>query len=153
MSKPTKKEFTPLINKKTFGGTKLDEKHVEIKGANSFGRSSNNPPVKPDAPIESTKSETSIETTSTTPNIRNKQKKERPDPRLAASKTAKMSPDVLLKINTLKPFIKDSEGIDKTSFNSIVDLLIENYVNTNLTVRQSEGYKQVYKQLFETLDK
>ncbi|EJQ73039.1 hypothetical protein [Bacillus toyonensis] len=143
MSKPTKKEFTPLINKKTFGGTKLDEKHVEIKGANSFGRSSNNLPVKPDAPIETT----------TSPDIRNKQQKERPDPRLAASKTAKMSPDVLLKINTLKPFIKDSEGIDKTSFNSIVDLLIENYVNTNLTVRQSEGYKQVYKQLFETLDK
>ncbi|EOP20042.1 hypothetical protein [Bacillus toyonensis] len=152
MSKPTKKEFTPLITKKTFGGTKLDEKHVEIKGANSFGRSSNNPPVKPSAPIESTKAETSIETT-TPPDIRNKQQKERPDPRLAASKTAKMSPDVLLKINTLKPFIKDSEGIDKTSFNSIVDLLIENYVNTNLTVRQSEGYKQVYKQLFETLDK
>lgn len=152
MLKPTKKEFTPLINKKTSGGTKLDEKHVEIKGANSFGRSSNNPSTKPDAPIETTPPKASIEPTAT-PDIRNKQQKERPDPRLTANKTAKMSPDVLLKINTLKPFIKESEGIDKTSFNSIIDLLIENYVNTNLTIRQSEGYKQVYKQLFETLDK
>lgn len=145
MSKNPKVAPTPLINKKASGGTPLQEKHVKVIGSNSFGRKSNNSPVKPETSIENT--------TSAKPDIRNKQQKERPDPRLFANKTAKISPDVLLKINTLKPFIKDSENIDRMSFNSMVDLLIEYYVNTNLTVRQSEGYKQVYKQLFETLNK
>lgn len=55
---------------------------------------------------------------------------EKPDQRLVPSKTAKLSPAVLLKLNTLKPFIQEQEGMDKTSINNIVDMLIENYVDT-----------------------
>ncbi|MFJ6194407.1 hypothetical protein ACIQF3_28635 [Bacillus thuringiensis] len=77
---------------------------------------------------------------------------EKPDQRLVPSKTAKISPAVLLKLNTLKPFIQEQEGMDKTSINNIVDMLIENYVDTKLANRHSEAYKDMYTRLYEVLD-
>lgn len=74
------------------------------------------------------------------------------DLRLFPSKTAKISPAVLLKLNTLKPFIKNLEDMDKASINKIIDILLESYVNTKLNFRQSEGYKSMYKHLVEMLD-
>ncbi|MFT4139836.1 MAG: hypothetical protein QM671_12685 [Bacillus sp. (in: firmicutes)] len=135
MSNFKKTPFSPLINKSTSSNT-LIEKHVEVKGTNSFSRNS--------SPATNKVAE---------PNIKYKQPKISSDSRLIPTKTAKMSPSVLLKINTLKPFIKDSENMDKASVNNIIELLIENYVNTKLTVRQAEGYKGIYLHLFEMLDK
>ncbi|EEK53193.1 hypothetical protein bcere0004_55000 [Bacillus cereus BGSC 6E1] len=77
---------------------------------------------------------------------------EKPDQRLVPSKTAKISPAVLLKLNTLKPFIQEQEGMDKTSINNIVDMLIENYVDTKLANRHSKAYKDMYKRLYEVLE-
>ncbi|PFD62270.1 hypothetical protein [Bacillus thuringiensis] len=77
---------------------------------------------------------------------------EKPDQRLVPSKTAKISPAVLLKLNTLKPFIQEQEGMDKTSINNIVDMLIENYVDTKLANRHSEAYKDMYTRLYEVLE-
>nr|WP_240516378.1 hypothetical protein [Bacillus cereus] len=77
---------------------------------------------------------------------------EKPDQRLVPSKTAKISPAVLLKLNTLKPFIQEQEGMDKTSINNIVDMLIENYVDTKLVNRHSKAYKDMYKRLYEVLE-
>jgi len=77
---------------------------------------------------------------------------EKPDQRLVPSKTAKISPAVLLKLNTLKPFIQEKEGMDKTSINNIVDMLIENYVDTKLANRHSKAYKDMYKRLYEVLE-
>ncbi|MEC2708084.1 hypothetical protein P9Z39_20750 [Bacillus thuringiensis] len=77
---------------------------------------------------------------------------EKPDQRLVPSKTAKISPAVLLKLNTLKPFIKEQEGIEKTSINNIIDMLIESFVDTHLANRHSEAYKDMYKRLYETLE-
>ncbi|MFJ8531589.1 hypothetical protein [Bacillus sp. NPDC094106] len=77
---------------------------------------------------------------------------EKPDQRLVPSKTAKISPAVLLKLNTLKPFIQEQEGMDKTSINNIIDMLVENYVDTKLTNRHSKGYKDMYKRLYEMLE-
>lgn len=65
-----------------------------------------------------------------------------------------MSPDVILKINTLKPYIKDLEELNANgtpSINEIIDMLVDNYVNTKLTTRQLEGYKAVYQNLYEHL--
>ncbi|GLV64196.1 hypothetical protein Bmyc01_28660 [Bacillus mycoides] len=115
----------------------LNDKGVEIKGTNDFGR--NNEPVKKKV---------------MTPII-NKGKipaPEKPDQRLVPSKTAKISPAILLKLNTLKPFIQEQEGMDKTSINNIIDMLVENYVDTNLTNRHSKGYKDMYKRLYEMLE-
>lgn len=78
---------------------------------------------------------------------------EKPDSRLVPSKTAKISPAVLLKLNTLKPFIKEQESIKKTSINSIIDMPLESYVNTKLTIRQSGDYKGMYKHLYKMLEK
>lgn len=75
-----------------------------------------------------------------------------PDQRLVPSKTAKISPAVLLKLNTLKPFIKEQEGIEKTSINNIIDMLVESFVDTHLANRHSEAYKDMYKRLYETLE-
>lgn len=135
MSKLKKTPFTPLINKPSSNNT-LNEKHVAIKGTNSFSREGN-----------------AQTPTSTTLNIEYKEVQNKYDPRLIPNKTAKMSPDVLLKINTLKPFIRESENLDRISINNIIDLLIENYVNTKLTVRQAEGYTGIYINLFKMLNK
>lgn len=77
---------------------------------------------------------------------------EKPDQRLVPSKTAKISPAVLLKLNTLKPFIQEQESMDKTSINNIIDILVENYVDTHLVNRHSKAYKDMYKRLYETLE-
>ncbi|QWH75509.1 hypothetical protein EXW59_01225 (plasmid) [Bacillus mycoides] len=75
-----------------------------------------------------------------------------PDQRVVPSKTAKVSPAVLLKLNTLKPFIQEQEGMDKTSINNIIDMLVESYVDTHLVNRHSKAYKDMYKRLYETLE-
>lgn len=65
-----------------------------------------------------------------------------------------MSSDVILKLNTLKPYIKDLEemGSDgNPSINDIVNMLLDNYINTKLSTRQLQGYKAVYQNLFEHL--
>ncbi|ETT85582.1 hypothetical protein [Bacillus mycoides] len=77
---------------------------------------------------------------------------EKPDQRLVPSKTAKISPAVLLKLNTLKPFIQEQEGMDKTSINNIINMLVENYVDTHLANRHSKAYKDMYKRLYEMLE-
>lgn len=77
---------------------------------------------------------------------------EKPDNRLIASKTTKISPAVLLKLNTLKPFIKEQEDMGKTSINNIIDILVESYVDTQLINRHSKAYKDMYKRLYETLE-
>ncbi|OUB56702.1 hypothetical protein [Bacillus thuringiensis] len=77
---------------------------------------------------------------------------EKPDNRLIASKTAKISPAVLLKLNTLKPFIKEQEGMEKASINNIIDMLVESFVDTHLANRHSNAYKDMYKRLYETLE-
>ncbi|PES33314.1 hypothetical protein [Bacillus thuringiensis] len=77
---------------------------------------------------------------------------EKPDQRLVPSKTAKISPAVLLKLNTLKPFIKEQEGMEKTSINNIIDMLVEGFVDTRLANHHSKAYKYMYKRLYETLE-
>ncbi|MGG0208528.1 hypothetical protein [Bacillus mycoides] len=77
---------------------------------------------------------------------------EKPDQRLVPSKTAKLSPAVLLKLNTLKPFIQEQEGMEKTSINNIIDMLVESYVDANLQNRHSKAYRDMYKRLYEVLD-
>ncbi|MBM6649022.1 hypothetical protein [Bacillus sp. RIT 809] len=131
----SKAPFQPIPTKP---GNTLNDKGVDIKGTNDFGR--NSEPVKKKV---------------MTPII-NKAKvpaPEKADHRLVPSKTAKLSPAVLLKLSTLKPFIKEAESMDKVSNNNIIDMLIESYVNTKLTTRQSEGYKGMYKHLYEMLEK
>lgn len=65
-----------------------------------------------------------------------------------ATKTAKLSLDVLLRLNTLKPFIEELENEEKSTINDLIRMLVENYTNTRLTTRQREGYNQMYQHLF-----
>lgn len=131
----SKAPFEPINTK--IGNT-LNDKDVEIKGTNDFGR--NSEPEKKKV-IKQIINKTKV----TAP--------EKGDHRLVPSKTAKLSPAVLLKLSTLKPFIKEAESMDKASNNNIIDMLVESYVNTKLTTRQSEGYKGMYKHLYEMLEK
>ena len=122
------KSFEPLIKKNK---NSLLEKNVSIKGTNEFDRTPLQPiitPSKIDRP-----SEQKIEQQS--------QEKSIPDNFFKATKTAKLSPDVLLRLNTLKPFIEELEETDKSTVNDMMQMLIECYVNTRLTTRQREGYK------------
>jgi thiamine kinase-like enzyme len=53
----------------------------------------------------------------------------------------------------LKPFIQEQEDMDKTSINNIIDMLVEHYLNSQLANRHSKAYKDMYKRLYETLEK
>lgn len=117
-------EIIPLIKKNN-----LQSKQVEVKGQNDFES------------ITAIKKEI------------NNSRVEKEDIRFAATKTLKISPNVLLKLNTLKPFMKEIEEMEKASLNNIVEMLIDSYVGNRLTTRQNEGYQAVYRQLFETLEK
>lgn len=131
------KSFEPLIKKNK---NSLLEKNVSIKGTNEFDRTPLRPiitPSKIDIP-----SEQKIEQQS--------QEKSIPDNFFKATKTAKLSPDVLLRLNTLKPFIEELEETDKSTVNDMMQMLIECYVNTRLTTRQREGYNQMYAHLLST---
>ena len=72
-----------------------------------------------------------------------------PDSFFKATKTAKISPDVLLRLNTLKPFIEELENEEKSTINDMIRMLVDNYSNTRLTNRQREGYNQMYQHLFD----
>lgn len=122
------KSFEPLIKKNK---NSLLEKNVSIKGTNEFDRTPLRPIITP-SKIEQQSQEKSI-----------------PDNFFKATKTAKLSPDVLLRLNTLKPFIEELEETDKSTVNDMMQMLIECYVNTRLTTRQREGYNQMYAHLFE----
>lgn len=129
------KSFEPLIKKNK---NSLLEKNVSIKGTNEFDRTPLRPiitPSKIDIPPEK--------------KIEQPQEKSIPDNFFKATKTAKLSPDVLLRLNTLKPFIEELEETDKSTVNDMMQMLIECYVNTRLTTRQREGYNQMYANLFE----
>lgn len=130
------KNFEPLIKKNK---NSLLEKNVSIKGTNEFDRTPIRPIITPAK--KSIETEANSEATG----------KERtvPDNFFKATKTAKLSPDVLLRLNTLKPFIEDLEETDKSTINDMMQMLIECYVNTRLTTRQREGYNQMYGNLFE----
>ena len=130
-------KFEPLIIRKKKSG--LQDKTVNIKGTNDFGRALNN------SVQEFKKNEA---------NILKKEsivtdKKKIPDSFFKAVKTAKLSQDVLLRLNTLRPFIEELEKKEKSTINDMVQLLVENYVNTRLTNRQREGYNQMYQHLFD----
>lgn len=130
MDKPL---FEPIITKKS---STLNDKAVSINGINDFDR-------KPSNFSSQTTSKPIITKKNTEVDLRKK-----------ATKTQKMSPDVILKLETLKPYLKEQEelGFDgKVTVNDLVDLLIDNYLNTKLTTRQHEGYKAMYENLFRML--
>lgn len=137
------KEFEPLIVRKQ--KSSLQEKSVNIKGTNDFGRT-------PAHSIVDTKiSELSpfiIKDIKKIPI-----KKEVPDSFFKATKTAKLSPDILLRLSTLRPFIEELENEEKSTINDMVRLLVENYTNTRLSNRQREGYNQMYQHLFDNSKK
>jgi hypothetical protein len=130
-------EFEPIIKKKS---TSLQNKRVEIKGSNSFGRM--------ETPAQKNK-QSVVERSSNQKSSQSVISKE--DPRLKASKTQKTSPSTNLKINTLKPFLKETESMNTATYNDIVDMLVDNYVQTKLSTRQNEAYKAIYRSQFDML--
>ncbi|MFW5442525.1 hypothetical protein ACN7OV_09135 [Aerococcus urinaeequi] len=137
------KEFEPLITRKQ--KSSLHERPVNIKGTNDFGRT-------PTRAIEGTK-KGELKPLIVEETAKEANKKEVPDSFFRATKTAKISPDVLLRLNTLRPFIEELENEEKSTINDMVRMLVENYTNTRLTNRQREGYNQMYEHLFDLAKK
>lgn len=138
-------DFKPIIKKST-----LSSKKVDIAGTSDFSRNTKVNDSIPKEPLIQKKPKINNEDTSqnSVKTVDDDNYKKR------AIKTQKMSPDVILKINTLKPYIKDLEELNANgtpSINEIIDMLVDNYVNTKLTTRQLEGYKAVYQNLYEHL--
>ncbi|SJN25864.1 hypothetical protein FM115_03515 [Marinilactibacillus psychrotolerans 42ea] len=124
--------FEPIINKNK---STLQNKQVSIKGSDSFGRIDTK---------ESTDKKGKASGNNEIADSKN-------DPRLKASKTQKFSPNTTLKINTLKPFLKETESMNTATFNDIVDMLVDNYIQNKLTTRQNEAYKAIYKSQYDML--
>lgn len=137
------KKFEPLIVRKQ--KSSLQEKSVNIKGTNDFGRTPNN------SIVDTKKSD--LNPSITTEIKERSKKKEVPDSFFKATKTAKLSPDILLRLSTLRPFIEELENEEKSTINDMVRLLVENYTNTRLSNRQREGYNQMYQNLFDNQKK
>lgn len=134
------KKIEPLIIHKN--RSSLQEKTVSIKGTNDFGR------IPTHSKVEDTKkadfSPLVNKKEKVTPKVEN-----RSEAFFKATKTAKLSPDVLLRLNTLKPFIEELENEEKSTINDLIRMLVDNYTNTRLTTRQREGYNQMYQHLFD----
>ena len=133
------KGFEPLIIRKQ--KSSLQDKSVKIKGTNDFGRT-------PTRSIEDTRN-SELKPIITEPKKEEANTTEVPESFFKATKTAKISPDVLLRLNTLKPFIEELENEEKSTINDMIRMLVDNYSNTRLTNRQREGYNQMYQHLFD----
>ncbi|EAC3456853.1 hypothetical protein ACKW0K_000002 [Listeria monocytogenes] len=150
-------QLSPIISRKR--KSTLNSKKVDIAGVGDFGRETTATPsfnsqssstVKDNTLPVASQNTISEETT----NILQQSVPNEVDLRKKATKTQKMSPDVILKLNTLKPYIKDLEEMGSEgnpSINDIVNMLLDNYINTKLSTRQLQGYKAVYQNLFEHL--
>ncbi|HHC7897422.1 TPA: hypothetical protein ACN3DL_003101, partial [Enterococcus faecalis] len=120
----------------------LEEKHVSVKGNDNFSRdTTNNFATKPISVSKKTITDNSDVKPSTV------------DRRYKATMTQKISPSVNLKINTLKPFLGDLENMPKATVNDILNLLLDNYVNTKFSTRQQEAFNSMYNTQIELLKK
>ncbi|WP_271496128.1 hypothetical protein [Enterococcus sp. 5H] len=140
-----KSNFKPLIK----NNSSLQEKKVTVQGSTSFSRENIDPIIKPSTKKEVLPKREVVENSSSKLMPSNIDT----DRRLRASTTQKTSPSTNLKINTLKPFLKEVEGMNKATFNDIISLLADNYAQTKFTTRQLEAYKSMYKTQFDMLDK
>ena len=125
--------FEPIIKTKKKKSS-LEEKHVSVKGNNNFA-------TKPTSVSKKTSTDNSDVKPSTV------------DRRYKATMTQKISPSVNLKINTLKPFLGDLENMPKATVNDILNLLLDNYVNTKFSTRQQEAFNSMYNTQIELLKK
>lgn len=133
--------FEPIIKTKKKKSS-LEEKHVSIKGNDNFSRdTSNHLATKPTSIPKKINTDNSDIKPSTI------------DRRYKATMTQKKSPSVNLKINTLKPFLGDLENMPKATVNDILNLLLDNYVNTKLSTRQQEAFNSMYNTQIELLKK
>lgn len=66
------------------------------------------------------------------------------DPFYQASKTAKLSESVILKIRTLKPYIKMKENDDSNTMNELVDAITNAYIEMRLDESERERFKGAY---------
>ena len=138
------KKIEPLIIHKN--RSSLQEKSVNIKGTNDFGR------ISTQSKVEDT-TKTDLKPIIVTKEKSSQKAEDSIGEFFKATKTAKLSPDVLLRLNTLKPFIEELENEEKSTINDLIRMLIENYTNTRLTTRQREGYNQMYQHLFDQAKK
>ena len=133
--------FEPIIKTKKKKSS-LEEKHVSVKGNDNFSRhTTNNFATKPTSVSKKTSTDNSDVKPSTV------------DRRYKATMTQKISPSVNLKINTLKPFLGDLENMPKATVNDILNLLLDNYVNTKFSTRQQEAFNSMYNTQIELLKK
>lgn len=116
--------FKPIIKKKN--KSSLNSKEVDIEGQKDFGRGYNE---HINNIIKSANNNKSIEK----------------DPFFSATLTQKISPSVNLKINTLKPFLDNIENMYRPTINEVINLVIDNYLETKLSSRQKEIFTILYE--------
>lgn len=71
-------------------------------------------------------------------------KKNEVHPFYHASKTAKVSEHVLSKIKIIGSFIQQKEGTEKETINDYIDVILDHYLENELTEDEQQQFKQVY---------
>ncbi|EKB1221469.1 hypothetical protein ONC83_003055, partial [Listeria monocytogenes] len=126
-------KLSPIISRKR--KSTLQSKKVDIAGVGDFGRDSTIPRTTTTQPINTSQNnQLPVSPQKTVPsekkiNVTSQSSQSEIDLRRKATKTQKMSPEVILKLNTLKPYIKDLEEMGNEgnpSINDIVNMLLDN---------------------------
>lgn len=131
-------DFEPIIKHKK--KSTLKDKKVAIEGNDSFGREE----VKP-LPLPKTKKSVSPNSPSRTPKSINRKlaapkPTDKTDSRYKATLTQRISPEVNLKVQMLRPFLESLDKLDNATFNNLVSALIDYYADHELISRQRKAF-------------
>lgn len=131
-------DFEPIIKHKK--KSTLKDKRVAIEGNDAFGREEvhqltpskdeiTTPTIKPARiPKTVTRKKAASKTENTT------------DFRYKATLTQRISPEVNLKVQMLRPFLESLDKLDNASFNNLVSVLIDYYADHELISRQRNAF-------------
>jgi hypothetical protein len=133
------KVITPLIIKKPM----LESRNIAVKGANDFGMFSQQPISNPQKQNNENKPIFIEE-------LLQKKPKNTVSDLYKSSQTAKISPDVKIRLNLIESFMIELGGLSSdTTLSQIIDVLLNHYVDEKLSPRQREGFKGIYQQKIE----
>lgn len=131
-------DFEPIIKHKK--KSTLKNKKVVIEGNDSFGREETKPVPLPQVP----KSVSPNPPSRTSKSINRKSVAPKPtdksDFHYKSTLTQRISPEVNLKMQMLRPFLESLDKLDNATFNNLVSVLIDYYADHELISRQRKAF-------------
>ena len=134
-------DFEPIIKHKK--KSTLKDKKVAIDGNNSFGREEVNPLFLPKEKKSVSPKLSSSMTETKGYKVVASSPVGKTDFRYKATLTQRVSPEVNLKVQMLRPFLESLNQLDNATFNNLVSVLIDYYADHELIPRQRRAFHQM----------